>query len=252
MNNLAVVLSGGGARGAIHLGVLQALYEHKIKIDAISGTSIGAIIGSLYCVGVKPFEIKELMKSKSFRELFHFTWHRFGLLDMSKLKKILNEFIGKDSFESLKIPLHICVSNIDTGKYELFSKDKLFHKIAASASIPIVFEPIKIGNSYYVDGGLFNNLPVEPFVGKYRNILGIHVNNYKNNEDQSISAVAERVVNLVIKQNVTPNMEKCDYIINPYVDKKYSTLDFKNIEKLYDLGYKYGIVFAKKYMAENN
>ena len=58
MNNLAVVLSGGGARGAIHLGVLQALDEYKIKIDAISGSSIGAIIGSLYCAGVNPYEIK--------------------------------------------------------------------------------------------------------------------------------------------------------------------------------------------------
>ena len=252
MNNLAVVLSGGGARGAIHLGVLQALDEYNIKIDAISGSSIGAIIGSLYCAGVKPQEIKEIMKGKSISELFHFTWHRFGLLDMSKLKKILNEFIDKDSFESLKIPLHICISNIDTGKYELFSKGELFHKIAASASIPIVFEPIKIGNSYYVDGGLFNNLPVEPFVGKYSNILGVHVNNYKNNPDQSMNAVAERVVNLVIKQNVIPNMEKCDYMINPYVDKKYATLDFKNIEKLYDIGYKNGIEFAEKYTAENN
>ena len=251
MNKLAVVLSGGGARGAIQLGVLQALDEYKIKIDAISGTSIGSIIGALYSAGVKPYRILDIIQSKKFKDMFHFTWHKRGLMDMSKLKKILKDNIETNSFESLNIPFHICVSNIDTGKYEIFSKGSLFNKVSASASIPIVFEPVKIGDYYYVDGGLFNNLPVEPFLGEYEKILGVHVNNYKNKDSHNMKAVAERIVNLVIKQNVEPNLEKCHYIINPFVDKKFDTLSFKDADKLFDLGYKEGTFFAKDYLKNN-
>ena len=247
MKTLAVVLSGGGARGSIQLGALQALDENNIKIDAISGTSIGSVIGSLYSAGVKPYAILDIIKSKGFRDLFHFTWHKNGLMDMRKLKAILKENIKTNSFESLKIPMYVCVSNIDKGEYEIFNSGSLFNVITASASIPIVFEPVKIGKYYYVDGGLFNNLPVEPFVGKYDDILGIHVNNYKNKDKHNMKAMADRIVNLVIKQNVAPNLDKCTYIINPNVDNKFSTLNFINTEELFDLGYKHGLEFAKTY-----
>ena len=99
MKKLAVVLSGGGAWGAIQLGVLQAIDEYKIKIDAISGTSIGSIIGALYSSGVKPYRILEIIQSKRFRDLFHFTFHRNGLMDMRKLKKILKDNIKTNSFD---------------------------------------------------------------------------------------------------------------------------------------------------------
>jgi NTE family protein len=246
--NISLVLSGGGSRGAIQLGVLQALNEYKIKIDAVSGTSIGAIIGALYCSGIKPYHIKEIMESKRFVDIYHFKWHRHGLLDMSLLYKILKEKIPENNFEALKVPLYICASNIDKGGFEIFSKGDLHVKVAASASIPIVFEPVKIGKDFYVDGGLFNNMPVNPFIGKDTYILGVHVNNYKNKERHDMKAVAERIVNLVIKENVQENLEKCDYIINPFVNKKYSSLDFKNSEELFDIGYLEGVVFAKEFV----
>jgi len=248
MKTLAVVLSGGGSRGAIQLGVLQALDEYKIQIDAMSGTSIGSIIGSLYCAGVKPYAILDIIKSSGFRDMFHFTWHRNGLMDMSKLKKILKDNIKTNSFESLKIPMHVCVSNIDKGEFEIFKSGSLFNKVTASASIPVVFEPVKIGDYYYVDGGLFNNLPVEPFIGNYDEILGVHVNNYKNKDQHDMKAVAERIVNLVIKKNVEPNLERCHHVINPFVDKKYSSLNFKNADKLFELGYEDGVKFAKYFV----
>ena len=71
LKSVALVLSGGGARGAIHLGALHAFDENSIKIEAISGTSIGAIIGALYCAGVSPMDIKELLRSHKFASIFH-------------------------------------------------------------------------------------------------------------------------------------------------------------------------------------
>lgn len=247
IKGVALVLSGGGARGVIHLGVLQALDENNIKVEAISGTSMGAIIGALYCSGVSPIEIKSIMKSKKFASVFHLSWNRRGLLAMTRLIKTISDFIPTNEFDSLKIPFYCCVSNLDTGKYEIIESGNLTKAVSASASIPVLFEPVEINDQHYVDGGLFNNLPVEPLINNYKNILGVHVNNYKPSRAKNIRNVAERVFNLVSKQNVDPNLIKCDYTINPVLDKAYNVLDFSNTNLLFDLGYKEGIKFIEKY-----
>jgi len=155
VKSVSLVLSGGGARGAIHLGVLKAFDDHNIKIDGISGTSIGAIIGALYCE---------------------------GLLKMDKLIKLLSEWIPENDFKALKIPYYSCVSNFDSGNYEILSEGDLYKSIVASASIPVVFEPVTINDNLYIDGGLYNNLPVEPLLKNSKCIIGVHVNNYKSSE----------------------------------------------------------------------
>lgn len=247
LNSVALVLSGGGARGVIHLGVLQAFDENQIKIEAVSGSSMGAIIGALYCADIPPKEIKTLMKSKKFASIFHLSWNKKGLLAMTRLKKTLNKFIPINEFKSLKTPFYCCVSNLDTGTYEIINSGSLAIAVSASASIPILFEAIEINGQHYVDGGLFNNLPVEPLLNKYKNIVGVHVNNYKNSKAHSIRAVAERVFTLVSKQNVEPNLKKCDYVIDPYLDKPYRVLDFRHTNTLFEIGYQEGLKFIKKH-----
>jgi len=247
LKSVALVLSGGGARGAIHLGVLQALDVYKIKVEAISGCSMGAIIGSLYCAGIPPLEMKTLMKSKKFASIFHISWNKRGLLTMTRLKKTLNEFIPINDFESLKIPFYCCVSNLDTGKYEIMNTGDLKKSVAASATIPILFEPVEINGQHYIDGGLFNNLPVQPLLKRYKNIIGIHVNNYKHSKMHNIRAVAERVVTLASKRNLDERLEKCDYVINPYLDKTYRVLDFRHTNTLFDIGYQEGLKFIDKH-----
>lgn len=246
LKSVALVLSGGGARGVIHLGILQAFDEHHIKVEAVSGSSMGAIIGALYCAGIPPMQIKTLMKTKKFASVFHLSWNKKGLLAMTRLKKTLNEFIPINEFNALKIPFYCCVSNLDTGTYEIIDKGDLTEAVSASASIPILFEAIEINGQQYVDGGLFNNLPVEPLLNKYNNIVGVHVNNYKNSKANNIRAVAERVFTLVSKQNVEPNLLKCDYVIEPYLDKPYRVLDFRHTNTLFEIGYQEGLKFINK------
>lgn len=243
IKSVSLVLSGGGARGAIHLGVLQALNENNIKIDAISGSSMGAIIGALYCAGREPKEILTLMSSQKFASLFRLSWNKKGLLAMTRLRKTLKEFIPINNFESLRTPFYCCVSNLDTGNFEIIESGNLALAVTASASIPILFEPVEINNQHYVDGGLFNNLPVEPFLNKYKNILGVHVNNYKNSKAKNIRNVAERIFTLVSKQNVVPNLEKCTFVIEPLLEKSYKVLDFSKTKTLFDIGYQEGIKF---------
>ncbi len=242
---IALALSGGGIRGAIHIGVLQAFDEHNIKIDAIAGTSAGAIVGALYSAGIAPLEIKEIIKEHNFRNSFHFSLNLDGLSTMKYLRRLLEVNIKESSYENLKNKLFVCCSNIDKGDFEIFSEGDLFSHVCASASIPIIFEPVLINGLHYLDGGLFNNLPIEPLVGNYDNLIGIHVNNYLLPEKYNIKRIANQIFSMVIKQNVKPNMKKCDFLINPILENPHRTFNKKNTEILYDIGYQEGLNFLE-------
>ena len=239
--NVSLVLSGGGARGAMHIGVLKALEEHHIIIEAISGTSMGAIIGVLYCQGLSPDEILKILNNNSFFNLFKYNREKGGFLSMQRIKSIFEKYIPHNDFNQLKIPFYCCATNLDSGEYEIFSSGDLHNSVIASASIPIVFQPTKINDKLYIDGGLFNNLPIQPLIEKgYKNIIGVHADNYKHSDKNDTYAVAEKVFANILKHNVRPNLAKCDYVIEPRLKNHYSTLNFKKINELFEIGYQEG------------
>ena len=162
--NVSLVLSGGGVRGAMHLGVIKALEENNIKIDAISGTSMGAIIGVLYCQGISPDMILKILTNNSFIDLFKYNWDKGGFLSMKRIKSIFKKHIPHNDFDQLKIPFYCCATNLDSGEYEIFSTGDLHNSVIASASIPIVFKPIEINEQTYYDGGLLDNTPYQPLI----------------------------------------------------------------------------------------
>jgi NTE family protein len=247
ITEVALVLSGGGARGAIHLGVLKALEEAKISITAISGTSMGAIIGAHYSQGYSADYLLQTLRKKSFTNLFNFSWKRTSVLQMKTLYDILEKHIPHNSFEGLKIPFYCCATNLNTGTYTIFHEGNLYNPVVASSSIPVLFEPVKIGENHFVDGGVFNNLPIESLMQDgYKNIVGVHVNNYKFEEDYRIQSVAERVFSMVIKKNVEPNLSKCDYVINPFLEQHFKVLSFKDTQVLFEIGYEEGKQLLKK------
>ncbi|MEN8137387.1 MAG: patatin-like phospholipase family protein [Bacteroidota bacterium] len=247
VKSVSLALSGGGARGAIHLGVLKAFDENNIKIDAVSGTSIGAIIGALYCAGNSPDYIKTFTNTKSFKKIFAFSLNNKGLLKMDKMIKLLSTLIPENDFDKLKTPFYSCVSNLDEGTFEILENGDLYKSIVASASIPIVFEPVTIKGKSYIDGGLFNNLPVDPLINKKCKIIGVHVNNYKPSEKENMLSSAERIFTQIIKSNVKPQLKKCDYIIEPYISKHIGVLNFNKTDLLFEIGYKE----AKKLIKES-
>jgi len=251
INSVAVVLSGGGARGAIEVGVLQALDEHNIKVKAIAGTSIGAIVGVFYSAGITPLEMKKIMESQRFIKLFHFAWSKKGLLSMSELLKMFKKYEVGESFESLKIPFYACASNLEKGKEDIFHTGNLHQAVVASASIPLLFEPAIINGYHYIDGGLYNNFPIEPLLKKHPYILGVHVNNFKHPDEYNAVAIAERVFSAVIKNNVINKLNKCDYLINPFLGNRVGIIDFSNTDKLFEIGYNEGIKFINAEIKKN-
>jgi NTE family protein len=249
-----LVLSGGGARGLAHIGVIAALEKNGISPDLVSGASMGAIVGTLYAAGVSPEEMLNIARNRKLHKLFDWTFPKHGgMLTLNILRQVLEQYVPVDSFDSLKKKLYITVSNISSGHEEVFCKGELHKAVITSASIPIIFEPQVFNGQTYVDGGLLNDLPVEPIVGKCEKIIASHVNyNGPEPELTSIRAIAERVYRLAIYQHVEKNFHKCDYIIDPPELRSHGIFEFRNIDNLYEIGYRATELLISKMNEQGN
>ncbi|MBN1987347.1 MAG: patatin-like phospholipase family protein [Prolixibacteraceae bacterium] len=234
-----IALSGGGARGIAHIGVLEALEKYGIKPQIISGTSMGAIVGVFYAAGYSPKEILEIVSSRRFHKLIN--WHMpfSGLIDMDKVMEVMKDKIEKDDFSALKIPFFCAVTNLNSGLFEIKSEGNLFQWVLASASIPVVFEPQIIDGQTYVDGGLLNNLPAASIRNKCQVLIGVHVNHNGPEEDvKGLMTVAERCFRLGIAQNVEESKKLCDFLIEPPQTREYTTFNFNKAQEIYEVGFK--------------
>ena len=197
---IGVVLSGGGARGFAHLGVMQALNDAGIFPDIISGTSAGALVGVLYADGYTPEEILQIMNSSSMLHYVRPTIPREGLLQISGIEGILKDYLKASRFEELAIPLYVTATDLNNGQATYFSKGELIKPVIASASIPVLFKPVIIDDIYYVDGGVMDNLPVSPIENKCSFIIGSSVNptGYEKTVTSMVQ-IAERSFRLIFK-----------------------------------------------------
>ncbi len=159
---IGLVLSGGGARGIVHAGVLKALDEAGITPDVISATSSGAIIAALYAAGHSPDSILALIKSTNLIRHLRPVRGRGGFFSPFALEKLLRPHFKEDDFNTLKIPVVVNATNVNTGTIDYFKSGPLISAIAASSAVPLIFKPVTIQGKSYMDGGVLNNLPVEP------------------------------------------------------------------------------------------
>ncbi len=235
---IGITLSGGGARGIAHIGVLAALEKYGIRPEIISGTSIGALIGVLYASGYEPEAILKLIKESKLYKMISLSLPSRGLLDLTKVEKLLRIHIPEDDFSALKKQFHCAVTNLNTGKSEMISSGKLIDYVLASMSIPIVFAPRIINGQMYVDGGILNNLPVEPLLGQAELIVGVHVNhNEELKEISGIKAIAERSFRLAITKNVESKFDLCNLLIDPPAMQQYNVFDFSKADEIYAIGF---------------
>jgi len=242
-----LVLSGGGARGFAHVGALQALNEAGIFPDVISGVSAGAIAGALYADGHTPEEILHLFSETKIYKYLEIIIPKRGLLKMTGLSKIISHNLKAKTFEDLAIPLFVAATDLNNGKCVYFDKGDLLKPVLASATVPVLFCPVRIGNKIFVDGGVLNNFPVEPLVNKCENIIGIHVNPFGYFEEfNSILSIAERSFHLSFSTHLIKKT-KCDIFIEPEGLDKFRLLDISKIREIYKLGYKE----TKRILAEN-
>ncbi len=246
-----LALSGGGARGIIHLGVLQALIDNNIKISAISGTSMGAIVGAFFAMGVEPNEVLELIIRESestriFKSLKHFK-RITGFFDIPLLGRHLHRFCEANDFSALKIPLYVSVSNLTKGENEIISSGPLIDYVIASASIPVIFETKVINGDHYVDGGLTKNLAASVLKADCEKVIGIHANYInKNLQIKGMKDVAERSFQIAIFNTILDEFRYCDYVIDPPQARKYKIFDFKKAKEIFTVGYEEGVKFLER------
>jgi NTE family protein len=235
---IGLVLSGGGARGFAHLGVMQALNEAGIFPDIISGTSAGAIVGVLYADGYAPKEILMLMNWASRFDYMRPALPREGLLQINGIMKVLRTNLHSKIFEELKIPLFVTATDLNNGKAVYFSKGDIFEPVMASASIPILFQPVKINDISYVDGGVLDNLPIKPIENDCQFIIGSFVNPTGYIEKISgLINIAERTFLLSMSKDVLEKSKKFDLFIAPPELRNYNLFDPEKSQEIFDVGY---------------
>ncbi len=170
---VSLVLGCGGARGFAHIGAIEELLKRGYKINAISGSSMGAAIGGIYAAGKLP-EFKswaqKLTKMETFR-LVDFTFTSQGFIRGEKIFMVLKEIIGEQKIEDFDIPFTAVATDINKQEEVWLDKGELFSVIRASCAIPTLLTPSKLGNRLLIDGGVLNPLPVEPVLRTKSDLL---------------------------------------------------------------------------------
>ncbi|MGL5965245.1 MAG: patatin-like phospholipase family protein [Fusobacteriaceae bacterium] len=269
---VGVVLSGGGAKGFAHIGVLRELEKNGIKIDYIAGTSMGAVIATLYSVGYSPDEIEKLVYTLDIEGIINAKQDRNELpleqklgissqlfsvkydnkLNFSlpkginnstitylKLKNLLWHVEGIKDFDKLPIPLRIIATDLDTGNGIAFKDGDLALALTASVAIPTLMTPARIGEKQYVDGMIARNFPVQDVLDMGADIIigsdvGIELS--KNQEHDIVSIFNQLLA--FYSSNSTPEQKKmATFVINPDISD-FSPVDFKEVEKLVTAGEK--------------
>ncbi len=273
---VGLVLSGGGAKGLTHIGVIRALEENGIPIDYITGTSMGAIVGALYAMGYSPDEMEELLGSEDFNHwytgevekeyLYYFKRNdptsefiniKFSTRDSLKLRpQILPtsmidpiqmnlafmqifsqaETASKSDFDNLFVPFRCIASDVYNKKQVVFDKGSLGDAVRASMSFPFVFKPLEIDSVLIYDGGIYNNFPTDVMMDDFNPDIMIGVVVASGPKKMDINNIMSQMENMI--------MQKTDYNIPDSLgltlDFEYENitlLDFHLIDQLTKIGY---------------
>lgn len=277
--SVGLVLSGGGAKGIAHIGVIQALEDNDIPIDYIAGTSMGSIVGSLYAMGYTPQEMLELICSEEFqnwstgtidRNLTYyyarkpatpkFVDFNLNLGDSTALKSMIPESLinplpmnygflelfsastaqcGGD-FDRLFVPFRCVTSDVyDKRKIVLRSGD-LGQAVRSSMSFPLVFRPIMIDSIPMLDGGIYDNYPFDVMNSEFAPDIMLGVDVTSPDAPAATASVIDRIEAMVIQDSNHKMPRRRGMTIR--IDlPKFSLLDFNKAQEIYNVGYERGI-----------
>jgi NTE family protein len=240
MNKTGIVLSGGGARGAAHLGFIKLLEELNIPIDMVSGVSAGAVIGALYTSGLGAEQILTILKGQSYISLKGLSFGSSGIFSMATLRDILKKHIPHNDFDRLRIPLFITATDMVNCKAICFSEGAVIDAVIASASVPVVYEPVNFGGYTLADGGILDNLPAHPLADLCDIIIGNHVNRISTDIDManiSKFAIIDRSFHMAVAQKVYESAKLCNLVVEPDLSA-FGMFQMKDADKIFEIGYK--------------
>jgi NTE family protein len=270
---IGLVLSGGGARGLAHIGVIEWLEEHRIPVDYISGASMGAIVGAMYAMDNSPKELRDLVETLDFDKLLSgppsydelsfrrkedrrayptglemgardglrlpagvSSGHYIGLL----LDRLTLPFSTIKGFDELPIPFACVATDMLAAETVVLRKGSLTQALRASMAIPGVFTPTEIDGRVLADGGLLNNIPTD--VAREMGadlIIAVNVGTPLGNrrDIDTLPGLLNQAIDVTIAQSERRNLKLADFVIAPELGT-YLTLNFKAAEDIINLGYK--------------
>ena len=231
---VGLVLSGGGTRCVAQLAVVECLQEWNIKPSIYAGASGGALCAALLATGKTPAQVLTTVKELSLLSLIKLKLNRHGLMDVSGALKTLTWELPQ-RFEDLPLPVSVSATNLRTGLSEIFSSGELLPAVLASCCMPVIFNPVKIGEELYIDAGVTNNFPANAIWGKCSYLLGVHTNPVDRQfKAASVRNVLERIFLLTINSNVKANKGLCHKVLEPDFLKSIKVFDFKKVEEVYE------------------
>ena len=238
---IGIALSGGGARGVAHLGVLRALREHGIEPQVIAGTSSGAIIGALYAAGIPLDEMMDFARIGSNIRILRIGNPLRGLMKLSLLREKLGAVLPADDFSCLGREFVVTASDLQRGRLTLFREGPLIAAVQASCAVPLLFHPVVIDDTQYIDGGLFLNLPAEPIRDEVDVLLGSNVMPLVSDEVGPLNTlwgISNRVFDLAVHHNSAGSRALCDFLFEPEELMHYHVYNFARADHLVEVGYR--------------
>lgn len=272
--SMGLVLSGGGARGFAHIGVIRALREGGIPIDMIGGTSMGAVIASAYALGWDDQKIYDETKNIFFinNPLSDYTFPIVSFFRCRNLDRVLENSYGDTCIEDLWIRYFCISTNLSIAEIEIHDRGSLWKAVRASISYPGIAVPVVKGNHLLIDGGVLNNLPIDIMKKRCRgSVIAVDVSieedltvNYpevpspwrmlwdrispvkKYSKFPNILDILTRTAELSCINRKQQTIVDADLYLRPPVDN-FKLLDFKSFDKLVDIGYAYAKEEIKKW-----
>lgn len=238
---VALVLSGGAARGFAHIGVIRALEQEKIPVDLIVGTSVGSLIGAIYASDRNSFELEwtafKLEKDSIFDYGMFTAITGMGLAEGARLEEFVKTKIPAANIEQLKIPFAAVATDLNLGQRVVLDRGSVVKAVHASSAIPGVFEPVKHQGRLLVDGGVTDNIPIAVAREKGADIV-IAVDISENVENYNITNLVDvmlQAVNIMFNENVLSRKKDADVLITPAVGK-VAMLDFSQKKQCMQAG----------------
>lgn len=239
-SRIGVALSGGGARGFAHIGVLKALEEFGIHPDIIAGVSAGSVAAVMYAAGLKSDAVLEKFSQVRFADLCELSIPKDGFFKLDGFKAFLAKHLPVENLEELPIPTVVCATDLDAGTYKVFTEGRIVDRVAASCCIPIIFRPVRVDGINYVDGGVLHNLPARAIRERCDFLIGVNCSPLKpepRKTKSTIIDVATRSYMLMSKNNAEPDMNMCDLVIQTKDIADYKVFNLKEINLVYMSGY---------------
>lgn len=267
---VGLVLSGGGAKGFAHIGVLKVLESAGVKLDYIGGTSMGAVVGGLYAAGYSAIEIDSIITSIDFPKLLQdklpraqssFFEKQYGEKSVmtfpvrkgkislpkaisrgqsiyNQLSTLFESVNNVNDFERLSIPFFCVATNLETGESEVFEEGSMAAAVRASASLPTLLDPMVYNGVAYIDGGISDNFPVLEMRKKGVDIIiGVDVQGDLESQDDvnSVVDVLSQIVNFQMYAKDDQKLQALDVYIAPEV-AGFSVTSFDRVDEIIDLG----------------